>query len=142
MLRFARPGKGGQKLSAPRCWVGVDTRRSIRLQRFGNSPRGPGRNRRWLGQGAETTAPSLVVASLQEAHPKIQFNLEMITRDPLKIPCLTRKYWATMATVPARHLAAALAMVRHNPPNKPLPRTGGLDLDQQLALEDGNVRAS
>ena len=83
-----------------------------------------------------------IVERLQEAHPKIQFNLEMITRDPLKIPCLTRKYWATMATVPARHLAAALAMVRHNPPNKPLPRTGGLDLDQQLALEDGNVRAS
>jgi sugar phosphate isomerase/epimerase len=83
-----------------------------------------------------------IVQRLQQANPKIQFNLEMITRDPLKIPCLTGKYWATMAKVPARHLAAALAMVRHNLSNKPLPRTGRLDIDQQLALEDGNVRAS
>src|SRR2546423_7970058 len=55
-----------------------------------------------------------MVALLQNANAKIQFNLEMITRDPLKIPCLSPKYWATMKTVPAPDLATRLAMVRRN----------------------------
>ena len=83
-----------------------------------------------------------MVAVLQKANPAIQFNLEMITRDPLKIPCLTKKYWATMEAVPAAQLAGALAMVRQNAANKPLPHTTGLDLERQLALEDENVKAS
>ncbi len=83
-----------------------------------------------------------LVERLQRANPKIQFNLEMITRDPLKIPCLTARYWATMTNVPARDLAAALAMVRGHPSKKPLPRTTGLEIDHQLALEDRHVRAS
>jgi len=83
-----------------------------------------------------------MVAVLQEGNPKIQFNLEMITRDPLKIPCLTPKYWATMKTVPARDLATTLAMVRRNAAKQPLPHPSGLDAEQQLALEDKNVRAS
>ena len=83
-----------------------------------------------------------MVAVLQKANPTIQFNLEMITRDPLKIPCLTPKYWATMENVPAEQLAAALAMVRRNAAKQPLPHTSGRDTEQQLALEDKNVRAS
>ena len=42
---------------------------------------------------------------LRHARPEIRFNLEMITRDPLRIPCLTKKYWATFTNLPARHLA-------------------------------------
>lgn len=83
-----------------------------------------------------------MVAVLQQANPAIQFSLEMITRDPLKIPCLTRKYWSTMEAVPAAQLAGALAMVRKNAAKKPLPHTTGLDLDRQLELEDENVKAS
>ena len=83
-----------------------------------------------------------IVEILLKANPKVQFNLEMITRDPLKIPCLTLKYWATMPTVPARDLAATLETVRRHIPKSPLPRTSGLDAGQQLALEDKNVRAS
>ncbi len=83
-----------------------------------------------------------MVAVLQKANPNVQFNLEMITRDPLKIPCLTPKYWATMRSVPARDLAATLAMVHHNAPKTPLPRTALLDTERQLAMEDENVRAS
>src|SRR6266516_4267742 len=83
-----------------------------------------------------------MVAVLQKANPAIQFNLEMITRDPLRIPCLTKKYWATMEAVPAAQLAAALAVVRRNAATKPLPHTSGLDLDSQLALEDEHVKAS
>src|SRR2546426_634333 len=83
-----------------------------------------------------------MVAVLQKANPTIQFNLEMITRDPLKIPCLTKKNWATMESMPAAQLAGTLAMVRKHAATKPLPRTNGLDTDRQLALEDENVKAS
>jgi hypothetical protein len=34
--------------------------------------------------------------------PSVRLNLEMITRDPLKIPCLTDRYWATAAGVAPR----------------------------------------
>ena len=83
-----------------------------------------------------------MVALLRKANPKVQFNLEMITRDPLKIPCLTSKYWATMADATAMQVAAALTMVRRNSAKKSLPHTSGLDLDEQLALEDKHVTAS
>ena len=43
-----------------------------------------------------------MIALLREARPDIRFNLEMITRDPLRIPCLTDQYWATSANVPGR----------------------------------------
>ena len=83
-----------------------------------------------------------IVAILERANPGIQFNLEMITRDPLRIPYLTKKYWATMKEVPARDLATAVALVRRNPPTKPLPRTSGRSLADQVAFEDENVRKS
>ena len=63
-----------------------------------------------------------MVAVLEKANPKVQFNLEMITRDPLSIPCLGEKYWATLDRVPGRDLARALAWVRANPRKQPLPR--------------------
>jgi sugar phosphate isomerase/epimerase len=83
-----------------------------------------------------------IVATLRKANPAIQFNLEMITRDPLKIPCLGEKYWATMQDTPASRLAATLSMVRRVKSKTELPRTSGLDVAAQLALEDENVRKS
>jgi sugar phosphate isomerase/epimerase len=83
-----------------------------------------------------------IVERLQKANPKIQFNLEMITRDPLRIPCLTEKYWTTMPGLSARELASALAMVRRHAAQKPLLHTTGLDGGQQLALEEQHVKAS
>lgn len=91
-----------------------------------------------LGQGI-LDLPRLV-ATLKRANPAIRLNLEMMTRDPLPIPCLTEKYWATMPTVPARRLALALAMVKANPPRQPLPRMTGKTPDEQLQFEDENVR--
>lgn len=83
-----------------------------------------------------------MIAVLLKANPKIQLNLEMITRDPLKIPCLTDKYWATMRDVPAQRLAATVVLVRRHASKKPLPQTTGLDLEAQLTFEDDNVRKS
>jgi sugar phosphate isomerase/epimerase len=83
-----------------------------------------------------------IIQTLEKANPRIQFNLEMITRDPLRIPCLTEKYWATMPGVLARELAAALALVKEKRSAKPLPRTAGLQAAQQRDLEDRHVRQS
>jgi 3-oxoisoapionate decarboxylase len=83
-----------------------------------------------------------IVAVLQKANSKLQFNLEMITRDPLKVPCLTEKFWATMPAAPAQRLAEALGRVKRSQATQPLPHTTGLNTDEQLRLEDENVRKS
>ena len=83
-----------------------------------------------------------MIAVMLKANPRIRFNLEMITRDPLKIPCLTDGYWTTMHEARAPRLAAALALVRQNVSKKPLPQTTGLNPEAQLAFEDENVRKS
>ena len=83
-----------------------------------------------------------IVRTLRAARPEIRLNLEMITRDPLEIPCLTERYWATFADLPGRHLARSLAMVRAHAAKQPLPRTSELNPDAKLKAEDDNVRRS
>lgn len=53
--------------------------------------------------------------------PATRFTLEMITRDPLPIPCLTQKYWVTMPGRDAALLAAALRRARQHKPLQGLP---------------------
>ncbi len=83
-----------------------------------------------------------IVATLRKAKPDFRLNLEMITRDPLKIPCLAPKYWATLENIPGRRLAEILALVRAKAGKKPLPRVGELSKEDQLKREDENVRQS
>jgi len=92
-----------------------------------------------LGEGFLDLRKSIAV--LREARPGIRFNLEMITRDPLRVPCLTEKYWAT-ATASGRDLARTLAMVRKRKPKHSLPRISGKGAKEQLAIEEENVRKS
>jgi sugar phosphate isomerase/epimerase len=81
-----------------------------------------------------------IVGILRRARPEIRFNLEMITRDPLKIPCLTPKYWTTFENLPGRYLAQTLALVRQRKASQPLPRVSGLTREQQLSAEENNVQ--
>ena len=83
-----------------------------------------------------------IVAAVRKARPDVRLNLEMITRDPLKIPCLTPKYWATLESVPGRRLAEMIALVRTKAGKKPLPRVHDLGKQEQLQREDENVRQS
>jgi sugar phosphate isomerase/epimerase len=83
-----------------------------------------------------------IVRTLRSARPAIRLNLEMITRDPLEIPCLTDKYWATFGELPGRHLARALTMVRAHAAKHPLPRISSLALDARIKLEEDNVQRS
>ncbi len=74
-------------------------------------------------------------ALLRSKRPRVRFSLDMLTRDPLRIPCLTEKYWVTFGNRPARRLAAALAFVRGHKPSEPLPRVTGITKEEALALE-------
>jgi 3-oxoisoapionate decarboxylase len=49
------------------------------------------------------------VELLRRSRPKVTFSLEMITRDPLRVPCLTERYWATLPERHARYPARTLA---------------------------------
>jgi sugar phosphate isomerase/epimerase len=80
------------------------------------------------------------VRILRAARPGIRFNVEMITRDPLRVPCLAQRYWTTFPDLPGRHLARALSLVRDHRPSRPLPQISQLPRDGQLQAEDENIR--
>ncbi|OIN58420.1 sugar phosphate isomerase/epimerase family protein [Arsenicibacter rosenii] len=80
-----------------------------------------------------------MVAICKQHNPSVTFNLEMITRDPLEIPCLKEGYWATFADVPATELARTLHMVRTHKPKQALPRTTPLSPETRLATEEENI---
>jgi len=73
--------------------------------------------------------------------PDVHFNLEMITRDPLEIPCLKNEFWATMPSVPSADLAGTLRMVKEHPFKGNLPVVSTLDAEQRLAAEEQNILA-
>jgi sugar phosphate isomerase/epimerase len=77
-----------------------------------------------------------MVETLRQKDPNIVFDLEMITRDPLKVPIFTSKYWVTFEDIPARQVARMMEIIEKNPPKKPLPKTTGLSAPEQLKLED------
>ena len=72
-------------------------------------------------------------------NPKIVFNLEMITRNPLKIPCLNEEYWATFGDMPATKLASTLRWVKNNKSNAALPSVEGQTTEQKLIYEEQNI---
>lgn len=63
-----------------------------------------------LGKGI-VDLPGLMAACVA-ANPEVTFNLEMITRDPLTIPCLEAGYWKVMEGVSGEALAGTLRLVR------------------------------
>lgn len=80
-----------------------------------------------------------IVATIRKARPGVRLNLEMITRDPLRVPCLTTGYWATLPEVRARELADALARVRRHKFAGTLPTISKLSHREQLQAEAGNI---
>jgi sugar phosphate isomerase/epimerase len=85
-----------------------------------------------------------MVKGLQQRDPNMIFALEMITREPLKIPVFSKKYWATfddsVSPLPGRDLARVLDMVRSS--KKTLTTTAGLTPAQALKLEDDLINRS
>lgn len=91
-----------------------------------------------LGQGSFDL--KRMVDILQAAKPGLQFCLEIITRDPLQVPCLNESYWHAVTEPSGRDLARALQYVRmHSTQSQSV---SALPLSEQVALEDANIAAS
>ncbi|TFG72607.1 MAG: sugar phosphate isomerase/epimerase, partial [Flavobacteriales bacterium] len=83
-----------------------------------------------------------MISVIRKHNPDIRFNLEMITRDPLEIPCLTEEYWATFEPMAAIEFARFLSQIKRHKAEQRLPRISDKAVDEQLALEDDNNRTS
>lgn len=92
-----------------------------------------------LGQGSFDL--KRMVQTIKKHQPSVRFSLELITRDPLKVPCLTEDYYETLARVSGRDLARTMNFVRNNTASRQLA-VSKLALEQQVQLEDANVRES
>jgi hypothetical protein len=93
-----------------------------------------------LGQGF-LDLPRMI-ALVRQSRPATRFSLEMITRDPLQVPCLTDKYWAAFPERNGVFLARTMQLVQKYKSATPLPRIIGLSHQAQLQAEQENVRAS
>ena len=82
-----------------------------------------------------------MVAILRQAKPQLNFTLEVITRDPLKVGCLTDKYWVAFSDVPGYDLARTLRMVRGRPAVA-LPQVTAMPTAERISLEARNVSDS
>lgn len=82
-----------------------------------------------------------MVDVLRKAKPDIHFCLEVITRDPLKVPCLTDAYWATLDDRRRRDLGAIILGL-HLKSVKDVPRISDRPLEKQVEVEAANVATS
>jgi sugar phosphate isomerase/epimerase len=81
-----------------------------------------------------------MVDTIAKAHPKTRMTLEMITRNPTPVPCLTEKYWTAMPDRSRKLAGRTLTMVRAHKPTAPLPRLDDLDPAARQRLEEDNVK--
>lgn len=93
-----------------------------------------------LGQGFLDLPRMLSI--VRRARAATRFSLEMITRDPLQVPCLTDKYWVAFPDRNGVFLARTMQLVQKYKNATPLPRVSGLSHEAQLQAEHENVRAS
>jgi sugar phosphate isomerase/epimerase len=80
-----------------------------------------------------------IFGQCMQQNPNATLNLEMITRDPLKIPCLTDEYWATFQDVSGMELARTLRLVGKSSPTDGLPAISKLENDAKLEVEERNI---
>lgn len=82
-----------------------------------------------------------MVSLLQKTNPRVQFSLEMITRDPLKVSCLAPQYWTVFPERNGKHLARTLKLVQKHNSTAPLPTVSQLSREEQVRVEEENVKA-
>jgi len=80
-----------------------------------------------------------IIGLCRKHNPKINFSLEMITRDPLGIPCLKNEYWSTFEGVNGSELARTLRLIRQHKYNGHLPGIATLSPENKLAAEEQNI---
>jgi hypothetical protein len=82
---------------------------------------------------------SKIVALCKKHNPSVTFSLEMITRDPLEIPCLKNEFWSVFDDVSGSELARTIRLVKENKYDGKLPRVSHLSPEERLAVEEDNV---
>lgn len=82
-----------------------------------------------------------IVATIQKANPQTKFSLEMITRDPLKVPCLTPQYWEVFPDRNGKYLAKIFKLVQQKSSREPLPTVDQLPREERAKVEEDNVKA-
>jgi sugar phosphate isomerase/epimerase len=75
---------------------------------------------------------------LKAANPRLNCLEELITRDPLQVPCLTADYWRSLPERPSADLARHMEWVRSNASE--LPYVEHLTPQEQLQAEEDNNR--
>jgi len=93
-----------------------------------------------LGAGIFPLAQMIGV--VRSARPDVPLCLEMITRDPLKVPFLDEAYWATYEKRDEARIQAFREGVLSKASAEPLPRISGGTYQTMLAAEDENIRRS
>jgi sugar phosphate isomerase/epimerase len=83
-----------------------------------------------------------MVEALRKARPRVPMVLEMITRDPLKVPYKEDRYWASFGGRDAARAAAFEKDLLAKASTAPLPRVSTLAMDAMQEREDDNVRRS
>jgi 3-oxoisoapionate decarboxylase len=81
-----------------------------------------------------------MLSILQKANSKLAYALEMITRDPLKVPCLTAAYWTVFPERNGRYLARTMKLVQEQASDT-LPMVSQLTPDERARVEEQNVKA-
>jgi sugar phosphate isomerase/epimerase len=82
-----------------------------------------------------------MVGILRAAKPKLRFSLELITRDPLKVPCLAESYAKPFPNLHEADIKRTLRAVREGAAES-LPVVSSLPAGKQVELEDRHVTAS
>lgn len=92
-----------------------------------------------LGQGFLDL--EAIFKRVESQNPEIRFNLEMITRNPLKVPCKREGYWATFTDDRSTRLARGMKWIRAHA-QEHLPSVANRTLDEQIEYEELNNRLS
>ncbi len=93
-----------------------------------------------LGQGILPLAKMMEI--LRRGNPSICFCLEMITRDPLKVPYRENQYWATFGGRQESRIDRFKSLVLSRATTNPLLRISGMSSARMQAVEDDNIRRS
>ena len=91
-----------------------------------------------LGQGILPLAK--IMEALRRGRSDIHFCLEMITRDPLSVPYLDDKYWASFEKRDDGRIEKFKSQILSKASAKPLPKVSGMSSARMLATEDDNLR--
>jgi 3-oxoisoapionate decarboxylase len=89
-----------------------------------------------LGQGM-LDLPAMV-KQCKKQNKKIRFNLEMITRDPLEIPCNKESYWASFGPKDTSQLDKMYRFISDHSQKNDLPKIAHLPSEDKLMIEEEN----